>query len=87
MVKYLANQHNLAPALVSDIICDYHRIMVEALREDGHYTITGFGTIQVRSVSKRMGYDIKTGQKVALGASKRISFRASPKLKSALKEK
>lgn len=86
MVKYLSTQTGLPVVTISDIITAYHEMMIEALRQDGHYTITGFGTIHVSPVSRRTGYDIKTGKKVPLSASKRISFRASPKLKNALKE-
>ena len=58
--------------------------IIEALREQGSFSLTGFGTFTVRRTKARIGRNPRTGEKIKIRAGKQIRFRASPTLRQSL---
>ena len=53
----------------------------ELLKQKGHLQINDLGILRVRERPAREGINPKTGAKIAVGASKSVSFKASSSLK------
>ncbi len=61
------------------------RAIASALRDRERVRITGFGAFDVRERAARMGRNPRTGDPVAIPASKSPAFKASPALKELVK--
>jgi DNA-binding protein HU-beta len=58
--------------------------ITEALRRGEDVTLTGFGTFTVKQRAARMGRNPRTGESVAIAASRSPGFKAGKSLKDAL---
>lgn len=58
--------------------------VTKALKKGDTVTLVGFGTFQVRERAARTGRNPKTGDSIAIAASKNPSFKAGKALKDAV---
>ncbi|KRG68075.1 HU family DNA-binding protein [Pseudoxanthomonas dokdonensis] len=58
--------------------------VTKALKKGDTVTLVGFGTFQVRERAARTGRNPKTGDAIAIAASKNPSFKAGKALKDAV---
>ncbi len=63
---------------------DLLETITEVLRQGEDVTLTGFGTFHVKQRAARMGRNPRTGESVAIAASKSPGFKAGKSLKDAL---
>jgi len=70
-----------AGALVVDAVFD---IIRQALAAGEEVAIAKFGSFKVRERAGRQGRNPKTGETIAIAASKRVGFKAALALKEAL---
>ena len=62
------------------------RAIAAALHDGARVQISGFGTFDVRDRKARMGRNPRTGEPVAIPATRVPAFKAAPALKEAVKE-
>ena len=55
-----------------------------AIKQDGRFSLAGFGTWTVRARAARMGRNPQTGATIEIKASKTVGFKAAPSLKEGL---
>ena len=55
--------------------------IVERLRQDGRFVLTGVGTFTLAKKKARVGMNPRTGEKIKVKASKTVRFKASPGLR------
>ncbi|MBR4985360.1 MAG: HU family DNA-binding protein [Proteobacteria bacterium] len=67
-----------------DIVKAVFEGLTTAICEDGRITYPGFGTFMVKDVAARTGRNPKTKEAILIKASKKVSFKAAPKLKAAI---
>lgn len=58
--------------------------ITEAIVEDDKVQLVGFGTFEVRERAEREGKNPRTGEKIAIPASKVPAFKAGKSLKDAV---
>ena len=58
--------------------------IVERLRQDGRFVLTGVGTFTLAKKKARVGMNPRTGEKIKVKAGKTVRFKASPVLKRAV---
>lgn len=58
--------------------------IIDALKNDDKVQLVGFGTFEVKTREARMGRNPKTGESIAVPASKHPAFSASKALKDQL---
>lgn len=59
--------------------------LAKAIVEEGEVSLPGFGIFRVKDTEARTARNPKTGEEVAVEASRRLSFKASSILKAAVK--
>ena len=67
-----------------DMVDAFFDQMCECLVRGEDVKISGFGNFQIRTKAPRPGRNPRTGEPVAIGARRVVTFHASPKLKSAV---
>lgn len=55
------------------------------LKRTGRFSLPTFGTFRVLRMKARKAMNPRTGEKIKVKASRRVSFKASPSLRGALK--
>jgi DNA-binding protein HU-beta len=58
--------------------------IANGIKKDESVQVVGFGTFSVAKREPRMGVNPRTGDKISIGASKSIKFKAGAKLKEVL---
>jgi DNA-binding protein HU-beta len=56
----------------------------KSVRKDKRFVYPGFGTFQLRKRAARVGRNPRTGIEIRIAASKTITFKPAPNLKSVL---
>lgn len=56
----------------------------KSVKKDKRFVYPGFGTFQLRKRAARVGRNPRTGVEIKIGASKTITFKPAPNLKSGL---
>lgn len=64
------------------LVEDIFEIIATNLEQGKDVKISGFGTFAIKSKSRRLGRNPKTGEKVYITPRKVLSFRSSPLLKN-----
>ncbi len=59
-------------------------VLTTALRRHKKFTMPGFGIFQVRVRKARAGTDPRNGEPIKIAATKTVSFRPSPRLRTRL---
>lgn len=58
--------------------------IAKSVKKDKRFAYPRFGTFQLRRRAARVGRNPRTGVSIKIGASKTISFKPAPNLKSSL---
>ena len=80
----LADQHKFSKRQALQIMEDLIGMITKHLKKGERVKIAGLGILQVRSRAARMGRNPATGEPINIKASKKVAFRASKDLKTAI---
>jgi DNA-binding protein HU-beta len=80
----LAEQHQLTKRQGMEMVEDLVGLIIKHLQRGERVKIAGLGLLQVRKRAARMGRHPKTGEPIQIKASKKVAFRASKDLKTAI---
>jgi integration host factor subunit alpha len=81
LAELLFQQIGLNKRESKDMIDAFFDLVTESLVEGTDVKISGFGNFQIRTKAPRPGRNPRTGEPVAIGARRVVTFHASPKLK------
>ncbi|MCC7386569.1 MAG: HU family DNA-binding protein [Deltaproteobacteria bacterium] len=70
-----------ALAAVVDEVFDH---IAKSVKKDKRFAYPGFGTWSLRKRAARVGRNPKTGEEIKINASRTVTFKPSPQLKSSL---
>ena len=80
----LAKQHHLTKKqgreMLEDLIC----LITKHLKKGEQVKIAGLGILRVRNRAARVGRNPATGEPIQIKASKKVAFRATKELKTAI---
>jgi DNA-binding protein HU-beta len=80
----LAEQHELSKKQALEILEDLVGMITKHLKGGERVKFVGLGILLVRSRAARMGRNPMTGEPIHIKASKKVAFRASKDLKTAI---
>jgi integration host factor subunit alpha len=81
LAELLFDQIGLNKRESKDMIDAFFDLVTDSLVEGNDVKISGFGNFQIRTKAPRPGRNPRTGEPVAIGARRVVTFHASPKLK------
>ncbi len=84
VTKELTKKRNLSKAAVNDVVDSLFSNLGRTIKKETRFSYPGFGTWTVRKRKARAGRNPKTGEAIAIKASKTVGFRPAPSLKKAL---
>ncbi len=84
LVERLAARCGLSRNDASKVLDGLLETITESLRQGEDVTLTGFGTFHVKQRAARMGRNPRTGESVAIAASRSPGFKVGKSLKDAL---
>ena len=82
LVNVVAAETQLAKKDVDAVVNATLNALANALKEGDKVQLLGFGTFDVKTTAAREGRNPKTGETIAIPASKKVGFAASKALKS-----
>ena len=80
----LAEQHQLSKKQSLEMIEELIGMIAKHLKKGERVKIAGLGILQVRNRAARMGRNPMTGEPIQIKASKKVAFRATKELKTAI---
>ncbi|HMF21438.1 MAG TPA: HU family DNA-binding protein [Pseudolabrys sp.] len=80
----LAEQHQLTKKHGQQMLEDLVDLITKHLRNGERVKIAGLGVLQVRNRAARIGRNPATGEQIQIKASKKVTFRATKELKTAV---
>jgi DNA-binding protein HU-beta len=80
----LADKHEMPKKKANEMLDDLVALITKQLKKGVRIRLTGLGILQVRKRAARMGRNPATGEAIKIKASKKVAFRASKDLKSAI---
>lgn len=69
---------------LSDLMDEAFDLISKSVKKDKRFVYPGFGTFHLRKRAARVGRNPKTKEEIKIGASRTITFKPAPNLKSAL---
>ena len=75
---------DLSAKATGDVVDAVFDVIAAAIKQDGRFSLAGFGTWTVRDRAARMGRNPQTGAAIEIKASKTVGFKAAPSLKEGL---
>ena len=84
LIESLANKVDLPKGQAERVVNAVFDDIVAGLRKGDKVTFSGFGTFQVSERKARTGRNPKTGEAIAIPASKSVKFKAGKTLKDML---
>ena len=84
LAAQLAENHELTNKAANAIMEDFAAIITKQLKKGVRIRLNGLGILQVRKRAARMGRNPATGEAIKIKASKKVAFRASKELKTAV---
>jgi DNA-binding protein HU-beta len=75
---------DLSKTSVQAVIDATFSIIAETLKNEAKFAYPGFGTFVVRTRKARVGRNPRTGEQVAIEASKTVGFKPATQLKNSL---
>lgn len=81
----VASRVSLSKAQANDAVNEVFEAIQDALASGETVTLIGFGTFSARNRAARTGRNPRTGQKIAVAASKVPSFKAGKALRDAVR--
>ena len=82
LVNVVAAETQLTKKDVDAVVNATLNALSNALKEGDKVQLLGFGTFDVKTTAAREGRNPKTGETIAIPASKKVGFAASKALKS-----
>ena len=83
--SHVANQTSLSKAQASGVVDAVFSAIADALARDESVAIAGFGTFSTRTRGARQGRNPRTGETIAIAASRSPSFKAGRTLRDAVR--
>ena len=80
----LAEGHDLKKAQTNAMLTGMVEVIAKHLKKGKRVKLNGLGILQVRKRPARMGRNPATGEAIKIKASKKVAFRASKELKTAI---
>jgi DNA-binding protein HU-beta len=80
----LAEKHKFTKKQSQEIVGDFFGLITKHLKKRARVKIAGLGILQVRNRAARMGRNPATGEPIQIKASKKVAFRATKELKTAI---
>ena len=80
----LAEGHALSKKAAKSVLDDFVALIARQLGKGDKIRLSGLGILQVRDRPARTARNPRTGESVAVGASKKIAFRPAKELKTAV---
>jgi DNA-binding protein HU-beta len=84
LIDVVADAADISKAAAARAVDALTDAITRTLRKDQQVTIVGFGTFTVRSRAARSGRNPRTGETIAIKASRVPGFKAGKALKDAL---
>ena len=84
LAMQLAEKHELTKKQANAIMDDLAAIITKQLKKGTRIRLNGLGVLQVRKRAARMGRNPATGEAIKIKASKKVAFRVSKELKTAV---
>jgi DNA-binding protein HU-beta len=84
LAQQLAEKHELTKKQANAIMDDLAAIITKQLKKGTRIRLNGLGVLQVRKRAARMGRNPATGEAIKIKASKKVAFRVSKELKTAV---
>ena len=81
LINVVNAETKVAKKDVDAVISATIKAITEALKQDDKVALIGFGTFEVKATAAREGRNPKTGETIAIPASKKPVFSASKVLK------
>jgi len=81
LAELLFDQIGLNKRESKDMVEAFFDLITDGLIQGNDVKISGFGNFQIRTKAPRPGRNPRTGEPVAIGARRVVTFHASPKLK------
>ncbi len=81
-VQKAAKGSTLSKRETEDLVDCIFDVLCKSIRKDKRFAFPGFGTFTVRNRKARSGRNPRTGETIKIKASKTVSFKPAPKLKS-----
>lgn len=85
IAAHVAGEASLSKAQAESAVNAVFEAIGEALGNGDTVTVTGFGTFSTKSRPARTGRNPRTGESVAIAASKALSFKAGKALRDGLR--
>ena len=83
--SHVAGQAPLSKAQGGEVVDAVFSAIADALARDESVVIPGFGTFSTKSREARQGRNPRTGESIAIAASKSPSFKAGKTLRDAVR--
>jgi DNA-binding protein HU-beta len=80
----LAEGHDLSKKAAESVLDDFVALITRQLAKGDKIRLSGLGILQVRDRPARTARNPRTGESVAVAASKKIAFRPAKELKNAV---
>lgn len=74
----------LSTKATNELIDNLFSLLSLSIKKNKRFSVSGFGTFNVKKRKARTGRNPQTGEKIKIKASKTVSFKPTPKLKSTL---
>ena len=84
LIAMLADQHHISKRAAHGMFNDLIGMITNHLQKGERVKITGLGILQVRNRAARMARNPRTGETLEIKAGKKVTFRATKKLKMAI---
>ncbi len=75
---------NLSKRALGGLVDEVFDLISRSVKKDKRFVYPGFGTFTIRKRAARVGRNPRTGVEIKIAASKTITFRPAPNLKSGL---
>ena len=87
IVARVAHRTSLSRAQAQDALNAVFEVIQDGLSNGDTITLIGFGTFSTKSRAARTGRNPRTGQRMAIAASKTPSFKAGKSLRDAVRSR
>lgn len=86
IVDIIATANNTTKKETEALVRQVFATVQDQLIAEGEVSIPGFGVFRVKETEARTGRNPQTGEALEIAASKKVSFKVSSVLKTAVKE-
>jgi DNA-binding protein HU-beta len=84
LIKLLAERQNISQRQAHGIVTRFFALIADHIAAGQHVVLRGFGSFDTRDAPARQVRVPSTGEIVEVPASRRVHFKASPKLRDEL---